>query len=225
MKNFDIAVFGGGIIGLATALHLSKTLPDKRIVVIEKEQDIAHHQSGHNSGVLHSGIYYKPGSEKARNCRRGIHMMKGFAEENAVPFKICGKIIVATRPNQLSQLELLHQRGLSNGVTCRLLSPSEVREREPYVNSLSALLIEDTGIIDYPSVCFAMRKILENRGCTILCHTRVISGSETTSEIIVNTNHMELKASYYIAASGLHSDKLLASFGHPPPMQNHPLPG
>jgi len=225
MQKYDIAVLGGGIIGLATAYQLSISLPEKKLVLLEKESDIGQHQSSHNSGVLHSGIYYKPGSAKALNCRRGLALMKEFAQENDIPFKICGKIIVATQKSQIEQLEGLYQRGLSNGIKCRYLSATETKEREPHVNSLAALLVEETGVISYSDICAGIRRILERRGCAILCGSKVESGTETDSEVTIRTQHTEFRASCYIAAAGLYSDKLLADFGHPPPCKIIPFRG
>ncbi len=225
METYDIAVIGGGIVGLAAAYQLSLSLPNKRLILIEKETDIGQHQSSHNSGVLHSGIYYKPGSAKALNCREGIALMRDFSEKNHIPFKICGKTIIATTNDHIEQLQGLHQRGLSNGIKCRLLTVPELKEREPHVRALAALLVEETGVISYGDVCRAIRAILDESGCEILCGAKVKSGTETNSEVIIRTNLTEIRASHYIAAAGLYSDKLLASFGHSPPCKIIPFRG
>jgi L-2-hydroxyglutarate oxidase len=149
-------VVGGGIVGLATAFRLSQKLPDADITVIEKESAVGRHQSGHNSGVLHAGLYYKPGSTKARLAVRGIRQMVEFCQEHSIPHEICGKLVVAANAEELPRLRDLHERGRQNGLDgIRMLGPSEMREIEPHVGGVTALRVPQEGIVDYGKVCQA----------------------------------------------------------------------
>src|SRR6516165_4190140 len=148
--NYDVLVIGGGIVGLATALEISRRFPQLRLAVLEKEAGVGRHQSGHNSGVIHSGVYYKPGSLKARTCVAGAAAMVEFCREHGVPHEICGKVIVATSEEERPRLRDLLERGRANGVAgLRLLSVSELREIEPHATGVEALLVPGTGITDY----------------------------------------------------------------------------
>ena len=149
----DVIIIGGGIVGLATALKIKQQRPDLSVVVLEKENRVAAHQTGHNSGVIHSGLYYKPGSLKATNCIRGYDMLVEFCQQEGVPFDLCGKIVVATKPAELPQLETLYQRGLQNGLTkIAKVSVAEMREIEPHVSGVAGIRVPYTGIVDYTAV-------------------------------------------------------------------------
>ena len=152
-KNCDVAVVGGGIVGLATAYHLAQNRPGKSVVVLEKEAELAMHQTGHNSGVLHSGIYYKPGSLKALNCRSGKKAMEEFCRREGIAHEICGKVIVATDESEFERLGNLQKRGVANGVECRMISREELRELEPHCNGLKAIHVPEAGIVNYRQVC------------------------------------------------------------------------
>ena len=148
-NKVDVLVVGGGIVGLATALSIIQARPKTRLTLIEKEASVGLHQTGHNSGVIHSGIYYKPGSLKALNCRSGYQQMLDFCQEQSIPYEICGKIIVASTPTESFGLEELHRRGIANGLTgLRFLQSTEIREREPHCSGLRGLLVPQTGIVD-----------------------------------------------------------------------------
>src|SRR5271169_4502354 len=152
-RHTDLLIIGAGIVGLATALEYSRRFPGKRLLVVEKEDHVAAHQTGHNSGVIHSGLYYKTGSLKARNCVAGAASMKRFCQERGVPFEECGKLVVATTPEEVPRLEQLHQRGIANSVPgLRMLSREEFREIEPHCDGISALDVPSTGIVDYKVV-------------------------------------------------------------------------
>jgi L-2-hydroxyglutarate oxidase len=152
--TFDVVVIGGGIVGVATALKLVEADPGLRVVILEKESSLGVHQTGHNSGVIHSGLYYKPGSLKASLCRQGYKELLKFCSEEEVPFEICGKIVVATNPKELKQLDQLQNRGLENGLKgLKRLSSSEIVDREPNACGLDGLLVPETGIIDYLVLC------------------------------------------------------------------------
>ena len=153
MKSFDVIVIGGGIVGLATAYGLSGQYPGKNIAVVEKEAGVARHQTGHNSGVLHSGIYYKPGSIKAATGRAGRAAMIAFCDREGIAYDLCGKVIVAVDEAELSRLEGLYRRGTDNGVSCELVSSAYLRDLEPHSAGIGGILVHDTGIVDYKQVC------------------------------------------------------------------------
>src|SRR5215813_13699573 len=166
-------VVGGGIIGLATAFRLSEKFPDDEITVVEKESATGWHQTGHNSGVLHAGLYYKPGSAKARLAVRGIRQMVEFCERHAIPHEICGKLVVAADENEIPRLRALHERGIANGLEgLRWLSREEMREIEPHVGGVAALRVPQEGIVDYPRVCEALAAKLTGRGVKIVTGAR-----------------------------------------------------
>ena len=164
MTTYDYAVIGGGIVGLSTAMHLSKQYPGARVVVLEKEDSPAQHQTGRNSGVIHSGIYYKPGSHKARFAQAGAISMVEFCRENDIPYEVCGKVIVATREKELPELEKLFQRGRQNGLSVKKITTEEVREIEPHVRCLAGLRVPTTGITDYRQVAAKYLELFQQQG-------------------------------------------------------------
>jgi len=157
MTNYDFAIVGGGIVGLSSALALGRKFPSSKILLLEKESSLASHQTGHNSGVIHSGIYYKPGSMKARLAREGNLAMVEFCREHDIPHDICGKIIVATTESEVPLLDNLYQRGMQNGVEVEKLSPQRVREIEPHVSCVAGVRVPSTGIVSYTAVCRKFR--------------------------------------------------------------------
>src|SRR4051812_21494906 len=173
MQTFDFAVIGGGIVGLSSALALGRRFPTATIVVLEKERTVAAHQTGHNSGVIHSGIYYKPGSMKARLAREGNRAMVEFCREHGISHDVCGKIIVATADRELPLLENLYQRGLQNGVEVEKLSPPQVREIEPHVSCVAGLRVPGTGIVNYTAVSLKFKELIEEQGGSIQTGQRV----------------------------------------------------
>src|SRR6266704_133629 len=169
-----ITIIGGGIVGLATAFKLGRKLPSAQITVLEKEAEVCRHQSGHNSGVLHAGLYYKPGSTKARLAVRGIRQMVEFCQEHSIPHEICGKLVVAANDDELPRLRDLHERGRQNGLEgLRLLSAPEMREIEPHVGGVAALRVPQEGIVDYAKVCAALVRKLEEHGARVVTNARV----------------------------------------------------
>src|SRR5690349_13059412 len=167
-------VIGGGIIGLAVAERLCRDQPGAEVTVVEKESAWATHQTGRNSGVIHSGLYYPPGSLKAAFCRAGAASLTAFAREEGISHEICGKLVVATRPDELPGLDRLHRRGLAHGLAVSRLGGAEARAHEPHVDALAALHVPETGIIDYAAVCAALVRRLERSGATLLLDTEVL---------------------------------------------------
>lgn len=210
---YDIIIIGAGLVGLSSAYHLQKAYPNKRILVLEKENDVAVHQSGHNSGVIHSGIYYKPGSLKAQNCISGYSLLVDFAKQNDIPFDICGKIIVATNPGEISSLKNIHERGIGNGLQgLRMISGEEIREIEPHVEGKQALWVPQAGIIDYPMVAQRLKELFENElGGTVVFNEEVVAIHEDKDEVIIDTPTNSYRTSYMVSCAGLHSDRV-ASF-------------
>ncbi len=205
---FDYAIVGGGIVGLSTALALTERFPRKRIVLLEKEQALAAHQTGHNSGVIHSGIYYAPGSFKARFARAGNLSMQAFCQAHGIDYEMCGKVIVATRPQELPLLETLRQRGLQNELAIEQLNADQLREIEPHVNALAALRVPSAGIVNYTQVCETLARLLQQRGGEIRLGTPV-------ERIDQHSDHAELIAPFsttstrfLINCAGLHSDRI-----------------
>lgn len=202
------AVIGGGIVGLATARALHHTQPDARITVLEKETGPARHQSGHNSGVIHSGIYYPPGSAKAAMCRAGTASMTAFAEQHDVPVIRTGKLIVATDPDELPRLDALHRRGLAHGLDVSLLGPEQAREHEPFVAGLAAIKVPGTAITDYPAICAALVAELADAGVGLLFGTPVTGLRRLPDASTVETGAGPVTADVVINCAGLHSDRI-----------------
>lgn len=221
----DILIVGAGIVGLATGYHLVRDAPKCRVRIVDKEPEIAAHQTGHNSGVLHSGIYYRPGSEKARNCRAGLEHMRAFCTRRNIPFEICGKVIVATDPTELPRLRALQERGEKNGVTCRLIDQAELRDREPHCAGIEAILVEDAGIVDYVAVCRALAEGIREQGSEIICGTRVTGITHESDCVRVETTGGACTAQFVINCAGLHSDRVTGMTGHRPPVRIIPFRG
>lgn len=207
--KYDIIVIGAGIVGLATALKLKEKKPGAKVLVLDKEKEVAAHQTGHNSGVVHSGLYYKPGSLKATNCINGYNMLLQFCEENEVPFDKCGKIVVATTREEVPLLNNLYHRGMENGLKGLLkLSKEGLREYEPHVNGLEGVFVPQTGIIDYKKVAQKYADIIMQKEGGIKLGEKVddikISGNECTVITSKNSYHCQL----VVNCSGLYSDKV-----------------
>lgn len=205
----DVVVVGGGIVGLATALRLLEARPGTRLTLLEKEPRVARHQTGHNSGVIHSGLYYKPGSLKARNCREGYQQLLDFCSAEAIPHEICGKIVVATSPNELPRLDELHRRGIANGLSgLQYLSPEQIREREPHCSGIKGLWVPQTGIVDYVKVAEKYAEKIQERGGEILFRQQVRTVRSLTDRVEVDTGDRTVVGRLVITCGGLHSDRL-----------------
>ncbi len=213
-RDAGLLIIGAGIVGLATALEATRRLPGMRVLVVDKEDHVAAHQTGHNSGVIHSGIYYKTGSLKARNCVAGAASMKRFCQEHGVAFEECGKLVVATSSDQVPRLEQLHQRGIANGVPgLRMMEPAQFREIEPHCNGLMALQVPTTGIVDYTTVAQKYAELIEHAGGEIVLRAKVTGLREDTQANVVQTSAGDFHARYVINCAGLYSDKITRMAG------------
>ena len=210
MKQTDIIIIGGGIVGLATAYQFTLDYPLLRITLLEKEQQLAAHQTGHNSGVLHTGIYYKPGSLKALNCIEGKSRMENFCRKEGIDYEICGKVIVAISEAELPALETIYQRGRTNGVSCEMINSEKLHELEPHVAGIKAVHVPEAGIVDYGQVCKRFAKHLQNNEDNqIHCSTKVI-GIHHSERIVVETEQGEFEGRFLVNCAGLYSDKITA---------------
>jgi (S)-2-hydroxyglutarate dehydrogenase len=205
----DIIIVGGGIVGLATALQIKKSNPSLKILLLEKETELAKHQTGNNSGVIHSGIYYKPGSLKATNCIRGYHLLIDFCKENGIPFDLCGKIIVATDEAEKPLLQNLFVRGEQNGLTnLKRLTQGQLKEYEPHVTGIEGIFVPQTGIVDYKLVAEKYGEVLRHLGGEINLGEKVVDIKTTEQEVTVITTKQTYQSKLLINCAGLYSDKV-----------------
>jgi L-2-hydroxyglutarate oxidase len=219
-------VIGGGIVGLATAYVICREFPDATVTVIEKEHTWGAHQTGHNSGVIHAGVYYAPGSLKARLCQAGSRSMVEFCAEHGIPVRVCGKLIVATDPEELPRLGALHERALANGLAVRLLTPPEIREYEPEVAGVAGLHIASTGIVDFGVVCARLAELLGKAGAELRTGSRV-TGIRAAADgpVVVHTTTGEIEADVLVNCAGLHADRVARLAGVIPPVRIIPFRG
>lgn len=224
-KQYDVAIIGGGIVGLATAWSLAKQ-HDHNLIVIEAEDALAQHQTGHNSGVIHSGLYYRPGSNKAQFCVQGAELMVRFCEEHQIPFERCGKLVVASKSSQLPQLDELHHRGQANGLRgVRLLSAEEVFEFEPYVACVQALHVPDTGIVNYGSVTKKLAQLVVNRGHEVRTSSKVMAVLPESTGLVLETATGVVRTKNLINCAGLQSDRVAQLCGTDPGVRIVPFRG
>ena len=205
---FDYCVIGGGIVGLATAAKLQQAQPGARIVLLEKERELATHQTGHNSGVIHAGVYYAPGSLKATLCKQGAAESKRFAAENSIPVDVRGKLLVATTEQELNRMHALLMRSRHNDLAVELLDGAELRRREPHVAGLGALFVRDTAIVDYRAVARALAASIVGAGGEIVLGARVERIRESTSAVEVDTPDRSVSARRLVACAGLQADRI-----------------
>ncbi|WHT19652.1 L-2-hydroxyglutarate oxidase [Crossiella sp. CA-258035] len=218
-----IAVVGGGIVGLAVAHELA--VRGQRITLLEKENGFARHQTGRNSGVVHAGLYYAPGSFKARMCVAGNTSMVAFAKEHGVAVEVCGKLVLATEEAELPRLRVLHERAAANGVPARLLSPAQAAEYEPAARCVAALRVKSTGIIDYPGVCAALVRLLAERGADLRTGAEVRAVHPRPEGVLLVTGGDEVRADAVVNCAGLHSDRIARLAGRRPSARIVPFRG
>jgi (S)-2-hydroxyglutarate dehydrogenase len=206
-SQYDLTIIGGGIVGLATALKITAAHPNVRLLILEKEAGLSRHQTGNNSGVIHSGLYYRPGSLKARTCVTGRKALLKFCDEHAVPYEICGKLVVAISAQELPRLEELHRRGVANGLQgIEVIGPERMKELEPHAIGIKGLYVPETGIIDYKKVAEAYANEIRNTGGDIRLSQRVVGILDRPDEIVLQTSGGDYRTRYLINCGGLQSD-------------------
>lgn len=226
VNQYDVAVIGAGIIGLATAMTLLERHPSLRVGILEKDDAVAAQQSGHNSGVVHSGIYYAPGSAKARLCVSGRRAMVKFCREHEIPYREIGKVIVATDESQMPRLHALHERGIANQVEdLRLVDQDELKDLEPYVRGVAALWAPHTGIVDYREVARVMADVIRSRGGEIHLNSRLDTIERHDGLMQLGTGPAEYKTRFIINCAGLHSDRVARLVGADPGLRIIPFRG
>ena len=225
MKPYDYLVIGGGIVGFSTAFHLVRKYRDSRVLLLEKETGPARHQTGRNSGVIHSGIYYKPGSFKAQFARSGARSMVGFCQEHGIAHHVCGKVIVATKAEEVPLLENLYQRGLQNEVPVEKVSSERVREIEPHVNCVAGLLVKSTGITSYVEVCRKFHELIELAGGEVRFGQSVRHIHDRGRVKVILTDSAEFEAKFVINCAGLYSDRVARMAGTDPGARIVPFRG
>jgi len=224
--SHDVIIVGGGIVGLATAYRLLEAKPSLKVLLLEKESKLAAHQTGNNSGVLHSGLYYKPGSAKAQCAVQGLQQMLAFCREHGVAHEQCGKIVVATEQNELERLENLWTRGNANGLQgLRKLNPAQIKEIEPHAAGLAAIHVPQEGIVDYPAVCEKLGELIRQCGGEIRLNARVEKMVAAGNERSVETSAGNFRAKFLIACGGLHADRLVKAAGQKPAAKIVPFRG
>lgn len=207
-NKFDYVIVGGGIVGVSTALRLQQLRPDSKLILLEKESALAQHQTGHNSGVIHAGVYYQPGSLKADFCKRGAAATMEFCRRHDIPFQQPGKLLVACNPLELERMHALRQRCQQNGISITELSQTQLLEHEPNVRGLGALLVPDSGIVDYAQITKKMAELFLQRGGQLQLDTELCSAAERSDGIYLSTNQGELRANFLISCSGLMADRV-----------------
>ena len=224
--TYDIAIIGGGIVGLATGWKILEANPGMRLVILEKESDIATHQTDRNSGVIHSGIYYKPGSAKAINCVKGYGMLIDFCREHEIPFDLCGKVIVAVNENEIPVMENIYQRGIQNGLSgIKIIAASEVKEIEPYCNAVKGIWVPQTGIIDFKVVAIRLAELIKSKGGVIINDFKVEKITHSTDHIKFHAKTKSIESKFAVGCAGLYSDHLARMAGLIPPLQIVPFRG
>jgi len=224
--SYDVIIIGGGVVGLGVALEITRRFPGRRLLVLEKEDRVARHQSGHNSGVIHSGVYYKPGSLKARLCVAGAAAMVEFCREHGIPHEVCGKVIVATADEELPRLEELRKRGEANGLTgLRMIGPEELREIEPNAAGLRALVVPSTGITNYAVVCDKYAELISAKGGAVKTSAGATGIRRSSNEIVVETSKGAFSTNALINCAGLYSDCISRMAGDDPGVMIVPFRG
>ena len=225
-RPYDVAIIGGGIIGLATALQLTRRYPKCRTVVLEKEGRLAVHQTGHNSGVVHSGIYYRPGSHKAQLCVAGVKALVQFCQERDIPYKQCGKVIVATEDSELGSLDEIYRRGTANGVEgLEMIGPERLKELEPHAAGIKAIHVPGTGVVDFTAVAEAYADGVRSNGGEVLVGARVSEIKMSAGAMYLDTQQGTIESRYMINCAGLHADEVARMAGVEPEVRIIPFRG
>ena len=224
--TYDVVIIGGGIVGLATAHQLQTRRPGLRLLLLEKEAGLARHQTGNNSGVLHAGLYYKPGSEKARLSVDGLKQMVAFCREHGIAHEQCGKIVVATTSGEVGRLDKLWERGTANGLAgLRKLTAAQIKEIEPHATGLAAIHVPQEGIVDYPAVCAKLGELIRGQGGEIRLETRVKKLRSDQNEWVIETSAGQFRTRFAIGCAGLHSDRMVRASGLKPNARIVPFRG
>ena len=210
---YDYCIIGGGIVGLATAMALLERQPGASLLILEKESSLAKHQTGHNSGVIHAGIYYAPGSLKADLCKRGAQATKAFCSEHQIKFEVCGKLLVASTPLEVERMHALYERSQQNGLKVEQLDAKELQRREPNIVGLGGLYLDATGIVDYQQVCEAMARVIQKFGGEVHLQTTVRAIVETADKVTISSDDKVWSARQLVACAGLQSDRLATLAG------------
>ncbi|TDF85636.1 L-2-hydroxyglutarate oxidase [Pseudomonas sp. H9] len=210
---YDYCIIGGGIVGLATAMALLERQPGASLLILEKEASLAKHQTGHNSGVIHAGIYYAPGSLKADLCKRGAEATKAFCTEHKIKFDVCGKLLVASTPLEVQRMQALYERSQQNGLKVERLDAAELQRREPNIVGLGGLFLDATGIVDYKQVCQAMARVIQAAGGEVHLSTTVRAIVESADAVTISSDDKVWQARQLVACAGLQSDRLAALAG------------
>jgi (S)-2-hydroxyglutarate dehydrogenase len=218
-------VVGGGIVGLATAHRLLLDRPAASVTVLEKEQEVGRHQTGRSSGVIHAGVYYRPGSLKARLCQAGSRSMVEFCTEHGVAARVCGKLIVATDESEVPRLRALYERAVANELPVRMLSPAQAREHEPYVSCVAAMHVASTGVADFPAVCRVLAALVTKGGGQVMLGAGVTGVRAAAGEVTLTTTGGEVTADYLVNCAGLHADRIARLGGLNPPVRIIPFRG
>ncbi|MGZ4688870.1 MAG: L-2-hydroxyglutarate oxidase [Acidimicrobiia bacterium] len=215
MDRGDVVVVGAGIVGLATARAILTARPASRVIVLDKEAATGQHQSGRNSGVIHAGVYYPPGSDKARLCTAGRMSMVEYSRQHGIAHEVCGKVVVATDDDERGRLSELERRCRANGVRVELIGVERLREIEPHVNAVAALHVLDSGITDYPAVCRSLADEIEAAGGVIQLDTAVVSGVERAEGLVIETSRGEVAARRVVTCAGLQADRVAVALSGP----------
>ncbi len=223
--QYDVAIIGGGIVGLATAYQLSEQYRGMSVAVLEKEDRLVAHQTGRNSGVIHSGIYYKPGSLKAINCREGRRRLVAFCEREGVAYDVCGKVIVAVDEDERPRLHAIEERGRQNEIACERIGPEALREREPRAAGVEALYVPEAGIVDYVGVGRRMAEIVQERGGTVLTQAKVHGMAQHNGRVTLETAQGAVEARYVVNCAGLFADRVARMSGQEPSVKIVPFRG
>ena len=224
-KSYDIIIIGGGIIGCAAAMALQKD-SDFKILIVEAEDKLAAHQTGNNSGVIHSGLYYKPGSLKAKNCTEGRVLLYNFCEEHNIKFEKCGKLVIAVNENEIKPLNDLYERGIANGLEgLKKLTADELKDYEPHITGAAGLFVPQTGIVDFLQVTNSYAKIIKEHGGKIETDCRFISVNRSGEELILHTSRGNIKTKFLVNCGGLYSDLIAKACGVNPGLQIIPFRG